>query len=584
MNIEYIDFDVEVEKGAGGDYPVAVRSLSGEARGIMRLPFGQLELENHLLRLQNALLRSGGERRQQPLPDQADVQLFGQALFDALLAGDIRGRFEVCQEQARRHEHTGLRLRLHIQAPDLAALPWEYLYSRDRAEYVCLSRYSPVVRYLNLPQPPEPLTVKPPLRILGLIANPSDLKALNTKVERQRLETALDDLSNAGLAELQWLPGQTWRDLQRALREGPWHVLHFIGHGGFDRNLDEGNIFLADDQGRARPLGATELARLLSNHRYLRLAVLNSCEGAKGSNLDVFSSTASILVRGGIPAVVAMQYEITDDAAIELSRTFYESLAGGWPVDASLAEARVAISVAVPNTIEWGTPVLHMRAPDGVLFRLVEEQSRVGAGAPLVATVSSREDELHDRAKVVARPVLQSHYPTTTRHSGTTPASVSWTPETRHPALSTPPVVTVASGDIEDQTAQPEHRISSIQWVISGCVLLGIALLFSTLRFVIHLDPQHKYDPSDFVDSGALGFAILILWFASSVAIYMASRTGAEFRTLLIMTVTSSILLPLFMWSEGADLGTAIFFSVISLSFAWSGLVVARRAITNTQP
>jgi CHAT domain len=70
------------------------------------------------------------------------------------------------------------------------------------------------------------------------------------------------------------------------------------------------------------------LAELLDDHYPLRLVFLNSCEGAKGSESDAFSSTAATLVRRGIPAVVAMQYEITDKAAIEFSRDFYEAVAG----------------------------------------------------------------------------------------------------------------------------------------------------------------------------------------------------------------------------------------------------------------
>ena len=154
------------------------------------------------------------------------------------------------------------------------------------------------------------------------------------------------------------------------MRGGPWHVFHFVGHGGFDTNRDEGVIVLVDDDGRSRRLLAGELARLLAVHRTLRLAVLNACEGARGGGLDIFSSTASILVRRGIPAVLAMQYEITDRAAVEFARGFYEAVADGLPVDASVSEARQAVSLAVTNTVEWGTPVLHMRAPDGLLFDL----------------------------------------------------------------------------------------------------------------------------------------------------------------------------------------------------------------------
>ena len=102
----------------------------------------------------------------------------------------------------------------------------------------------------------------------------------------------------------------------------------------------------------------------------LRLVVLNACEGARGGKRDIFSSTASILIEQGVPAVLAMQYEISDKAAVEFSRSFYEAIADGWPVDAATSEARMAIRLEAGNSFEWGTPVLFMRAPDGLLFKL----------------------------------------------------------------------------------------------------------------------------------------------------------------------------------------------------------------------
>jgi uncharacterized membrane protein len=105
-------------------------------------------------------------------------------------------------------------------------------------------------------------------------------------------------------------------------------------------------------------------------NKALRLVVLNSCEGAKGGELDIYSSTAAILVRRGIAAVLAMQYAITDRAAIEFSRAFYEALADGQPIDAAVASARIAVNIEINNSLEWGTPVLFMRSPDGVLFEL----------------------------------------------------------------------------------------------------------------------------------------------------------------------------------------------------------------------
>ncbi|MBI5034238.1 MAG: tetratricopeptide repeat protein [Chloroflexi bacterium] len=369
-SVSYLDFDLEIGVGTGRSYPIAVvHSPAGEARATMQFPFDELVLDSRLKDLQIALLRSGGKRRQALTQEESAVQEFGKQLFDALIVGEVRSRYDLSQREAGL-QSKGLRLKLRIGSPQLAALPWEFLYDTRNAEYVCLSTNTPVVRYLELPQPIQPLLVTLPLRVLGMIVSPTDLPELDVKREKQRVENALKDLQTRGMVQVTWLAGQTWRDLQRAMRSGTWHIFHFIGHGGFDSNADEGLVALADDEGKAEYMNATQLGRLLADHRSLRLALLNSCEGAKSSELDLFSSTASILVRRGIPAVLAMQYEITDRAAIEFSRAFYEAIADGLPVDAATAEARKAVSFAVNNTIEWGTPVLFMRAPDGLLFRL----------------------------------------------------------------------------------------------------------------------------------------------------------------------------------------------------------------------
>ncbi len=129
-------------------------------------------------------------------------------------------------------------------------------------------------------------------------------------------------------------------------------------------------VALVGEDGATDELTASQIGRLLADHPSLRLVMLNACEGAKGGKTDIFSGTAATLVRRGIPAVVAMQYEITDRAAIEFARTFYEAVSDDMPLDAAVSEARKAVSVSINNTVEWGTPVLYMRSPDGVLFRV----------------------------------------------------------------------------------------------------------------------------------------------------------------------------------------------------------------------
>lgn len=370
--LEYLDFHIEIGPRSGEAFPLTVRSPAGEVRQALRIPFNQETLAYRLQGLENALLRSSIRHRRLLTPGDRSVQEFGAALFDAVFAGEVRSRYDVSRQEAAQRAQ-GLRLKLTITPPELAALPWEFLYDARQDQYLCLSRQTPLVRYLELPRAVHPLGVAPPLRILGLVANPEGLDVLDVANEQQRLETALQPLRAAGLVELVWLQGQTWRDLQQAMWRGPWHIFHFIGHGGFDAARDEGVIALAGDAGRLHLLPATSLARLVADHDPLRLVVLNACDGARGSTEDIFSSTAATLVRQGTPAVLAMQYPISDDAAIEFSRSFYAAIAAGFAVDAAVTEARKAISIAMSDSIEWATPVLAMHAPDGRIFNVTAQ-------------------------------------------------------------------------------------------------------------------------------------------------------------------------------------------------------------------
>jgi CHAT domain-containing protein len=368
----YLDLDLEIGQGHQGVYPLLVlRSPVGAATGQLRWPFAGAEFQQTLLELQNALLRASQPHRQALSPEAQTVQRFGQRLFEALFVGEVRQRYTLSQQEAAQHG-CGLRLRLHLLAPDLAVVPWEYLYDPEQGDYLCLSRTTPIVRYLERPQARQPLPVTFPLRILGMTASPGDQEALDTASEQRRVEAALHRLRERGLVELIWLKGHTWRALQQAMRGGPWHIVHFIGHGGFDRQADEGVLALEDEEGKTHLLRATEVARLLATQQALRLVLLNACEGARASKEDRFSSTAATLARRDIPAILAMQYAISDRAATEWTRAFYEAIADGLPVDAAVAEARTALSLAVPRSLEWGTPVLYLQAPDGVLFRLPE--------------------------------------------------------------------------------------------------------------------------------------------------------------------------------------------------------------------
>lgn len=408
MPLTYLDFDVEIVQQDDHRYTVAVRSHAGQVRQTVAFPFSDAELETHLLQIENALLRSTSQRRTLLTPEEDAVRTFGQQLFDFLLSGELRSLYYECHREAN-HQGKGVRVKLNIQPPQLAALPWEFLFDPRKRDYVCLDPNTPLVRYNDLPQTVPPLLMTLPLRILGMVAAPTDLPRLDVVQEQARITQAVQPLQARGLVELTWLAGQTWRDLQQIMRPGygPWHIFHFIGHSVFDAGRDEGRLALADDQGRADLKSALQFARLLAHQRSsLRLVLLNSCEGARGGQLDPFASTAATLIQNGLPAVLAMQYAITNLAAVEFSRTFYEALADNLPVDAAVADARNAINLQNEYSLEWGTPVLYMRAPDGMLFSATGVTSQsVSVPEPIQPMSSS---QIAETKAMVTNPVDDS--------------------------------------------------------------------------------------------------------------------------------------------------------------------------------
>jgi len=388
---EYLSFELEINPGRGRTYTVSVRSPGGEASAEFKLPYTDLALDNALLNLKLALLQSGGKRRQTLTPEQQTAQNFGQALFEALFTGEVRARYGASRQIAAR-QGACLRIQLRITDPDLIALPWEFLYDSEAHDYLCLLSGAPLVRYIPQPNPYQPLRVEPPLRILAMAPAPTDLNPLDVSAERQRMDEALAELVQQGLIQLTWLEGvQSWQNLQRVIHKAPWHIFHFVGHGGFDDRQDEGILaFEHPTTRKADLITATNLARLLNGAQTLRLALLNACNSAQ-TGRDSLSSAAAMLSQRGVPAVIAMQYPITDPAAIRFSHSFYDLLTTDGCVDAAVTEARKAVAIELHPSLEWGTPVLYLHTPDACLFDL----QPLAAPAPGAVSAGDLSDLTH---------------------------------------------------------------------------------------------------------------------------------------------------------------------------------------------
>jgi CHAT domain len=401
--INYLDFDLLIERAEGGYRAQVLNSPAGQAATGFALPFSDLELENFFLRV-------GQTRRavrRIELPETEATKTFGGRLFNAVFASDVRACLRSSLDEAER-QGAGLRVRMRLAgAPELLDLPWEYLYNQTLNRFMALSVETPLVRYLDLPERIQPLAVKPPLKILVMISSPSDYPPLDVEREWAKLTDALRDLTQRGLVSLERLEGATLSALQRRLRQGDYHIFHFVGHGGFDQQAQDGVLLLESGEKRGRPVSGYDLGTLLHDERTLRLAILNACEGARTSRTDPFAGTAQSLVQQGIPAVIGMQFEISDEAAITFSHEFYAAVADGYPVDAALAEARKAI-FAQGNVLEWGTPVLYLRAPDGRIFDIERASDAERKQAQVAALLREAQTATAGENWVAAIEKLQS--------------------------------------------------------------------------------------------------------------------------------------------------------------------------------
>lgn len=310
------------------------------------------------------------------------LRAVGETLFDALFRGQVLRLFTGVYDQRTRLNDSYLRIRLDIdeRAPEIADLPWEFLYWRD-APLATQVQTLLVRRWLNMEYGPiAPLSVAGTPKVLLVIPGGSGLAT-----DRER-EIVIGALQRAGIPH-QILEGPVWlQRVEDALAGDTFHILHFIGHGAIAAAEDGAMRGFLAFNARPAPAGSStavdwadheRIQVLLSPHASLRLVILNACEGARtGARgpLDRgngFIGLAPAILRAGVPAVIAMQYPIRDDVALQFADTFYQRLAAGrWAghVDQALALARSACYLSFPEDRGFATPILFLRAQDGHLF------------------------------------------------------------------------------------------------------------------------------------------------------------------------------------------------------------------------
>jgi hypothetical protein len=295
----------------------------------------------------------------------------GQRLYDTLFPlGPVRTALSVALAQAR-HARAPLPLQLHLDqdAGDLARLPWELL--RDEQGYLVQTGRLSLARHIAFKAPCTPLQVHGALHVLVVVSRPKDLATLDGDAEVAALRRSLAGLAEGSGLTVDVLAQPTWRSFVDALSSAPYHVVHFDGHGDLRATGDahgsaRGYLAFERADGSADWRSAENLAAALFRNPYVRLGVLSACRSAAVGDGLLFGGVAPALIGMGVPAVVAMQFEVPLYATVAFTETFYASLAGREPVIQAVAEARAQLDDEC-----WYRPALYLRGRDdaqGQLF------------------------------------------------------------------------------------------------------------------------------------------------------------------------------------------------------------------------
>jgi len=349
---------------------VRARSEGGaEVSGRFRLS----QLHRQLIAVFDAWLR------EKKISNRKEVQTFGALLYETLFEGEVERLFRQSLERLGADERLRLQLVFRPDAYDLAGIPWEFLYCPDSETRrgfflatktdVVLSRYLPLDADRASLQPAEL-----PIRFLIVVSRPKNLAA----VLAEPVVEAIAELSRDYPLKVTTLEQPTIETLLERLEDFAPHVLHFMGHGQFRA---EGEIALVEADSEAALWVPDHSFAEFFDRTQPRLVVLQACEGGQIDLTNNFAGLAPRLVRAGIPAVVAMQYPVTNKTAIDFSSTFYQQLAKGEPADIAVQEARRWITLRDANAYrgrDFAAPVLYLHSRDGAILPRRKEDSLNG--------------------------------------------------------------------------------------------------------------------------------------------------------------------------------------------------------------
>lgn len=294
---------------------------------------------------------------------------YGKLLYEGLFSTPrIRQRFELGCALADGSDMP-VRLRLYVapDVPELHALCWEALRDPQGNLLVTRERFLFSRFISNEDLRPVQFRAKDELRALVVIANPSNVDYYHLTPVDVAGETAraTNNLGSLSVTVLSSPGGATFNAIVSQLREG-YDILYLVCHGALIG--PEPRLYLENEQGQGHVVPGSELVTRLSELKQRpRLVVLASCQsagtGGEAQTTDggVLAALGPRMAQAGIPAVIAMQGNVTMRTIETFMPVFFHELQVDGQIDRAMAAARGAVREGE----DWWMPVLFMSLKQG---------------------------------------------------------------------------------------------------------------------------------------------------------------------------------------------------------------------------
>ena len=220
---------------------------------------------------------------------------------------------------------------------------------------------------------------KPKIKVLVVFANPRGTDPLRLGSEAKAIEQSIALSRYRNRISIKILHATTIHDWRRAFLKQEFQIVHVSGHG-----TDNG-LVLENESGDPYVVPLAALAEFLQAYSPpLNCAILNAC----------YSVSQGEISSVGVPYTIAMDGAVSDDAAIEFSRGFYDALGAGRDIDFSYKEGCRTVRLSNQNA--------------QFISKIFQQQTRSSVSEVIETKSNSNvtDSELPDRPTVTSWPEI----------------------------------------------------------------------------------------------------------------------------------------------------------------------------------